>query len=164
MNSDIKFPPEPPNKKELITAKTLIWKSSARVSQWLSSKEPACQCRRHKRCGFDPWVGKILWRRAWSSTPGSLPGESVPRTEEPGGLQPIGLQKVRYNWSDIACTHAQLRQKERNFLRFLVPLILLMPLNTGAEHKYLFPFRSYFSPRATYRHNRLRGSTLFSGG
>ena len=27
-------------------------------------KEPACQCRRHKRCGFNPWVGKIPWRRA----------------------------------------------------------------------------------------------------
>ena len=25
-----------------------------------SSKEPACQCKRHKRCGFNPWVGKIL--------------------------------------------------------------------------------------------------------
>ena len=24
-----------------------------------SVKEPACQCRRHKRCGFDPQVGKI---------------------------------------------------------------------------------------------------------
>ena len=24
-----------------------------------SGKEPTCQCRRHKRCGFDPWVGKI---------------------------------------------------------------------------------------------------------
>ena len=24
-----------------------------------SSKEPACQCRRHKRCRFNPWVGKI---------------------------------------------------------------------------------------------------------
>ena len=23
-------------------------------------KEPACQCRRHKRCRFNPWVGKIL--------------------------------------------------------------------------------------------------------
>jgi len=29
-----------------------------------SGKEPACQCRRHKRCGFGPWVGKIPWRRA----------------------------------------------------------------------------------------------------
>ena len=24
-----------------------------------SGKESACQCRRFKRCGFDPWVGKI---------------------------------------------------------------------------------------------------------
>ena len=24
-----------------------------------SSKELMCQSRRHKRCGFDPWIGKI---------------------------------------------------------------------------------------------------------
>ena len=28
-----------------------------------SGKEPACQCRRCKKRGFDPWVGKIPWRR-----------------------------------------------------------------------------------------------------
>ena len=26
--------------------------------------------------GFDPWVRKIPWRRAWQSTPVFLPGES----------------------------------------------------------------------------------------
>ena len=31
----------------------------------LSGKESACQCR---RCGFDPWVGKIHWRREWQPT------------------------------------------------------------------------------------------------
>ena len=41
-----------------------------------SSKEPACQCRRCKRCGFNPYVGKIHWKRAWQSTPVSLPRES----------------------------------------------------------------------------------------
>ena len=41
-----------------------------------SGKEPACQCRRRKRHGFDPWVGKIPWRRAWQPTPLFLPGES----------------------------------------------------------------------------------------
>ena len=30
-----------------------------------SGKEPTCQCRRCKRHRFDPWVGKILWRKAW---------------------------------------------------------------------------------------------------
>ena len=28
------------------------------------------------RYGFDPWVGKIPWRRAWQPTPEFLPGES----------------------------------------------------------------------------------------
>ena len=42
----------------------------------VSGKEPTCQCRRHKRCGFDPWVRKIPWRRAWQSTPAFLPGKS----------------------------------------------------------------------------------------
>ena len=33
-----------------------------------SGKEPVCQCRRHKSHGFDPWVGKITWKRAWPPT------------------------------------------------------------------------------------------------
>ena len=41
-----------------------------------SGKEPACQCRRHKRPGFCLWVGKIPWGRAWQPTPVFLPGES----------------------------------------------------------------------------------------
>ena len=31
-------------------------------------KEPACQCRRLKRPGFNLWVRKIPWRRAWQPT------------------------------------------------------------------------------------------------
>ena len=40
-----------------------------RVSSWRlflggsSGKESTCQCRRHRRRGFDPWVGKTPWRR-----------------------------------------------------------------------------------------------------
>ena len=41
-----------------------------------SGKEPACQCRSRKRCGFDPWVGKIPWRREWQPTPVFLPEKS----------------------------------------------------------------------------------------
>ena len=48
------------------------------------------------RLGFNPWVGKILWRREWQPTPVVLPGES-PWTEEPGGLQSMGLQRAGYN-------------------------------------------------------------------
>jgi len=39
-------------------------------------KESACQCRRLERHGFDTWVRKISWRRAWQPTPVFLPGES----------------------------------------------------------------------------------------
>ena len=28
-----------------------------------SGREPTCHCRRHKKCGFDPWVRKTPWRR-----------------------------------------------------------------------------------------------------
>ena len=34
------------------------------------------QCRRHKRRGFSPWVGKILRGSAWQPTPVFLSGES----------------------------------------------------------------------------------------
>ena len=42
--------------------------------------------------GFDPWVGKIPWRRAWQPTPVCLSGES-PWTEEPGRLQSVVLKE-----------------------------------------------------------------------
>ena len=49
------------------------------------------------RCGFDPWVGKMSWRRKWQPTPIFLPWR-IPWTEEPGGLQSMGLQRVRHDW------------------------------------------------------------------
>ena len=57
----------------------LVWDG---VAQWkgfpssASSKEFACQCRRRKRCRFDPWVGKSPWRRKWHSIPKVLLGKS----------------------------------------------------------------------------------------
>ena len=34
------------------------------LPRWLSGKESTCKCRRRRRCGLDPWVGKTPWRRA----------------------------------------------------------------------------------------------------
>ena len=49
---------------------------SKRCSQGGSSgKESACRCRRRKRRGFNPWVGKIPWRRKWPPAPVFLPGK-----------------------------------------------------------------------------------------
>jgi len=42
--------------------------------KWHSGKETACQCKRYS---FDPWVGKIPWRKKWQPTPVSLPGKPM---------------------------------------------------------------------------------------
>ena len=58
-----------------------------------SGKEPACECRRHKRLGFDPWVRKIPWRRAWQPTPVFLPGESNGQRSQ-AGYSPWGHKEL----------------------------------------------------------------------
>ena len=50
-----------------------------------SGKESSCQCRRRTRCGFEPWVGKIPWRREWQPN-FSILDWRIPQTEEPGRL------------------------------------------------------------------------------
>ena len=65
------------------------------------------------RPGFNPWVGKIPWRREWLPTPVSLPGEfhgqrslagcspwghkESDRTGEPGGLPSMGSHRVGHD-------------------------------------------------------------------
>ena len=39
-----------------------------RLPRWCSGKEFTYQCRRCKRRRFNPWVGKIPWRRKWEPT------------------------------------------------------------------------------------------------
>ena len=43
------------------------------LPKWYNSKESTCQCRRRS---FNPWVGKIPWRRKWKPTPVFLTGKS----------------------------------------------------------------------------------------
>ena len=38
------------------------------LPRWRSGKESTCSCRSHRRHGFDPWIGKIHWRRRRHST------------------------------------------------------------------------------------------------
>ena len=56
-----------------------------------SGKEFVCQWRRHKRQGFDLWVGKIPWRRKWQPAPIFLLGKSHGQRSL-GWLQSTGLQ------------------------------------------------------------------------
>ena len=42
------------------------------IPRGTSGKEPAYQCRKHKRCGFDPWVGKIPLEEGMATHSSSL--------------------------------------------------------------------------------------------
>ena len=64
-----------------------------------SGKEPACQCRRHKRQGFDPESGR---RRAWQPSPIFLPGESRGQRSL-NGWSSWGHKET--DWSDSTHTH-----------------------------------------------------------
>ena len=55
------------------------WETSTDIHtldpQVVCGKKSSCQCRRCKRCGFDPWVRKTPWRRKWQLAPVLLPGK-----------------------------------------------------------------------------------------
>ena len=66
---------------------------------WLSDKESACQCRRHR---FDPWVRKIPWRRDRLHTPvfmgflgGSDGKESICNAGDLGSIHGLGRSPGR---------------------------------------------------------------------
>ena len=69
-----------------------FWGGGRSLERWCfsrgaSGKEPTCQYRRHKRCGFDPWVRKIPWRRKWqNSNPLQYSCWRIPWTKQLGGL------------------------------------------------------------------------------
>ena len=54
--------------------------------RWHTGKQIACQCRKHKRHGFNSWVGKMPWKRKWQPALVVLPGKSL----EKGTWQAIG--------------------------------------------------------------------------
>ena len=60
-----------------IFSSTTVWKhqffSTKRLPWWLRWLSVCLQCGRPR---FDPWVGKIHWRRKWQSTPVLLPRKS----------------------------------------------------------------------------------------
>ena len=77
--------------------------SWARSPGWLRGKESTCQFRRCKRCRFDPWVGKISWRRKWPRIPVFLPENPMDR----GAWQAIvnRVAKNRTHLKPLACKY-----------------------------------------------------------
>ena len=85
MSPSVRFSWSTPLMYIIITNVTLRFRSSTFVCHSVTDmwgfpdgsvgKESACQCRRHKRHGFNPWVRMIPWRRKWQPTPVLLPGK-----------------------------------------------------------------------------------------
>ena len=80
------------------------------------------QCRRPR---FDPWVGKIPWRREWPH-PGILAWR-IQWREEAGGLQSMGSQRVGHDWAtklfflNMPCfVHLNKRAKKRRAFKRLL--------------------------------------------
>ena len=72
---------------------------------WLSGKEPSCQ---FGRCGFNPWVGKIPWRRKWQPTLAFLPWKSHGQRSLVG-YSPWGRKRVG---QDLATEQQDTRLKD----------------------------------------------------
>ena len=64
------------------------------LPRWLSGKESTCRCRRLE---FEPWVGKIPWRRKWQPTPVFLPGKSHGQWRLSGYIQSMGWQRAGHD-------------------------------------------------------------------
>ena len=66
--------------------------------------QSACQCRRHKRFWFNPWVRKIPWSK-WRflleemAIHSSILVWKIPWTDKPGGLQSMESQRVGHDWA-----------------------------------------------------------------
>ena len=77
-----------------------------------SGKEPAADTEDlRKRCGFDPWVGKIRWRRAWQPTPVSLPGESRGQRRLQAMAHRVAKSRTRLEWQQARNTVMAAKEK-----------------------------------------------------
>ena len=85
-------------------------------TRWLSGKIPACQGRGHRKCGFNPWIRKILWKKKWQPTPVFLPEKS----NEQRSL--VGYHKVSRSWARLS-THTEVMPNcfPKNLCRLTLP-------------------------------------------
>ena len=118
------------------TLETEHWNSTLGLPMGFSGvacgKELNYQCRRNKRRGFDPWVWKIPWRRAWQLTPVFLPGKSH------GGRNLVGYSPWSHKESERLSTHICYKCVYVNskFLIFPTPIFWLGAHAEGKGHAW----------------------------
>ena len=108
------------------------------------------QCRRPRDVGFDPWVRKIPGRQKWKLTLLFILAGKIPWTEEPGGLQSLGLKELY----KIACTHTHTHtQSTGTFVVMNGPILIHYYLLTSRleSDSLSFYLMSFFRSRIPSR-------------
>ena len=83
-----------------------VLKNLAGIPRGIYGKEYPSQCRTSQ---FNPWVGKIPWKRKRQPTPVFLPGKSHGQ-KSLTGYSPWGCKKLDMT-EQLACTHAPIHSK-----------------------------------------------------
>ena len=119
-----------------------------------SGKESTWKCRRHKIPGFDPWVRKIPWNRAWKSTPGFLPGKSHVQRRlagySPWGCKETDMTEQLSRQAQVhafAYTHTYKYFRNHEFT--ISPIIINLP---GLFLPFPISYLHVFSSTATLMH------------
>ena len=105
----------------ILQARTLEWVAIYLDGnpRWCSGKESAYQHRRCRRCGLEPWVGKIPWSSKWQPTPVFLPGNPMDR----------GARQVTI--------HGVIKSQRCSFLLIKLNLILFICLYLLGLHVFI---------------------------
>ena len=96
----------------------VVEKRASQMAQWWNI------CRRHNRWRFDPWIGKIPWRRKWQ------PHSSILAWKYHGQryfLWPsplsMGSQRVRHNWMT---EHTHMRSRTEGWICCSIKFLMTM--------------------------------------
>ena len=97
-------------------SKSCTWLSDSDPGNGLpsaSGKESTCQRRRHRRLGFDLWVGKIPWRRKRQPLQYSLLEKSYEQRSL-AGYSPWGHKE--FGMTEHTCSYAPRKSRKEPFL------------------------------------------------
>ena len=116
------------------------------LPRWHSCKESACQCRRHKGFGFNPWVEKIPWSSKWHPTPVFLPGKSHGQRslvgycpwghKESDMTERLNTHKHTHSWSTRLSQFLLYSKVNQPHVSINISPLLLLPFHLG-HHRTL---------------------------
>ena len=77
-------------REELVRGKAVVLETALLILMYLNAS-----MRGTRRCRFNPWVWKILWRREWHPMPVFLPGESQGQRNLAGCSPRVHMSRAR---------------------------------------------------------------------